>query len=302
MDKPLPIQLIRIIGLCIIAISCSASENALQPTIRFSATGSPTKTEVTHTALPEPTATMTPSDIPEPTETLPPSSTNTSTPKASPLERLNIQGLCFAYSAASQAECPIMSDQLAAYNIADLTFPEPIVLEGSGDNSKLNFYNPFDISIVHIVGNADGRDFKIRAITPDSHGGNKILVNTTEPYDGFHPIDLHERQHTLNFEITASGDWRIELLPLADARVIEVPGVIAGSGDDAILMVGGTPDSIMIKGNPDSQFFKITAYGNAETQLVNTSEPFEGTITLPPDTVLLEINSQSIWEITGNAG
>jgi hypothetical protein len=134
-----------------------------------------------------------------------------------------------------------------------------VVLEGSGDNPKLNFYNPFDVAIVHVHGNVAGEPFSVRAVTPDSHGANLTLVNTTNPYDGIHPIDLHERQHTLRFEIKATGDWKIGVLPLAGARMIEVPGEITGSGDDAILLIGKAPGSITIQANPDNHVFKATA-------------------------------------------
>jgi hypothetical protein len=269
--------------------------------VQPSATIFPVELEISPTETLGPTDTTVPSNTPGPTTTIPPSPTQTHTPEpdlTNPTERLNVQALCLAYSYTSKHECPIQSDRLEAYNLDDIAFPEPVVLEGSGDNPRLNFYNPFDSAIVHIRGNAAGEPFTVRAVTPDSHGANLTLVNTTDPYDGVHPIDLHERQHTLRFEIKATGDWIIEILPLADAHLIDVPGSITGFGDDAILLVGEIPGSITIKANPDGHIFKINAYGSTETELVNTKDPYEGVISLPADTVLIEIGSQDDWEIT----
>jgi hypothetical protein len=287
-----------IIGISIVPISCSTSDQVAKPTVESPTIFVPTVTKPLPIKTLKPTNTLVPSNTPEPTEKEPPTPTETRTPIFGPTERLNIQALCMTYSYLTMQSCPIQSDKLEPYTLEEIAFPEPVIFEGAGNNPKLNFYNPFDIALVHIRGNAAGEPFTVRAITPDSHGANLTLVNTMDSYEGFHPIDLYERQHTLRFEISATGDWNIELLPLSNARVIEIPGSLTGSGDDAILIIGGTPGSMTIKGNPDDSIFKVFAYGSVETELVNTKDIFEGKIDLPPDIILLEIQSEGEWEIS----
>ena len=79
--------------------------------------------------------------------------------------------------------------------------------------------------------------------------------------------------------------------------MIEFPGEINGSGDNAILLIGKAPGSITIQANPDNHVLKVTDYGSAETELVNTKEPYDGVINIPLNPVVLEIESQGDWEI-----
>ena len=63
--------------------------------------------------------------------------------------------------------------------------------------------------------------------------------------------------------------------------MIEVPGEITGSGDNAILLIGEATGSITIQATLDNHVFKVTAYGSTETELVNTKEPYDGVINIP---------------------
>ena len=298
MTKKNYLQIAIIITICKFMISCDTVDQVVQPTTTPSVTYTTIDTETPPTQTLKPTTTTIPSITPEPTEEIPPTPTITHTPISGPTERLNIQALCMVYSYVTMQECPIQSDQFEKIDFEQLTFPDPVVLEGAGNNSKLNFYNPFDIALVHIRGNEAGELFWVRGVTPDSHRANLPLVNTADRYEGSHPIDLYARQHTLRFEIAAIGDWKIELRPLSDARMIDVPGDITGFGDEAILVIGDTPGSITFRGNSSGQIFNVFAYGSTETMLVNTKYPFEGSQNLPPDTVLLKIQSDGEWEIS----
>ncbi len=173
--------------------------------------------------------------------------------------------------------------------------PAPIVLTGNGD-SIVDFDNPYEIAIVHISGNASSHFFAVKNYGSD---GNPLdlLVNTTDPYDGVRPLDFGEGEHTTRFEVTASDEWRIEVLAIASARVLTVPGNIVGKGDDVILVKGATPDLGKIKGNAESSFFSVKSYGNNSDLLVNTTDPYEGTVIVSSDTVILEIQAVDIWSI-----
>ena len=172
--------------------------------------------------------------------------------------------------------------------------PNPVTFTGSGD-SIVDFDNHFEIAIVHITGNATSRFF---AVINYDGSGNKIdlLVNTTDPYDGIRPLDFGDNR-TVRFEVQAIGDWKIEVLPFSMAHTLNVPGVITGNGDDVILLAGGTPDLATVTGNEESRFFAVLGYGHGKDVLVNTTEPYQGTVILSPDTLVLEIQANGKWSI-----
>lgn len=173
--------------------------------------------------------------------------------------------------------------------------PEPVVLTGTGD-SVIDFINPFEMGVIHITGNASGRFFAVKAYTDD--GQYDLLVNTGDPYDGFRPLDFG-RKHTTRFEVMATGDWKIELLPITSAHLMVIPGEISGKGDDVILLLRGnfTPDLAKITGNASSRFFAVKSYGQSTDLLVNTGDPYEGTVVLSSDVIVLEVMASDSWTI-----
>jgi hypothetical protein len=175
--------------------------------------------------------------------------------------------------------------------------PTPIVLTGSGD-AVVDVARPDTPGLVRIMGNAASRHF---AVTTYGVNGERIalLVNTTQPYEGIRPLDFLQNEHTGRFEVTATGSWTIEILPLASARTSDVPGQIEGSGDDVVLLVGGTPDLATVSGNTAERHFAVKGYGSGRPRLlVNTTDPYDGTVRLDSDTLLLEIIATGAWTVT----
>lgn len=175
------------------------------------------------------------------------------------------------------------------------TTPEPIIFTGTGD-SIVDFVNPFQLAIVHITGNGQSHHFAVKNY--NSNGETiDLLVNTTDPYDGIRPLDFRNDEHTARFEVNATGEWKIEVLPISSARVMAVPGIIEGQGDEVILLKGAKPDLAKIKGNSESRHFAVHAYGNFSDLLVNTTDPYDGTVIVNEDVVVLEITATGIWSI-----
>ena len=172
---------------------------------------------------------------------------------------------------------------------------EPITLIGAGDD-VVDFDNPFDIAIVKITGNAAGRYFGVKNFGPDG-SQYSLLVNTTDPYEGIRPLDFFDNELTTRFEITAVGEWKIEILSITEARTLEVPGEIEGSGDDVILLTGSEPDIATIKGNASSRYFGVIGYHARRDLLVNTTDPYNGRVNLNRNTLVLEIVSVDDWSI-----
>jgi hypothetical protein len=210
-----------------------------------------------HEETPLPTDTPAPTNTPEPTNTPLPTATPTEVPTPTPL-------------------------------------PEPVVLSGTGD-SVVDFENPFIVSIAHITGNAGSRHFAVKSY--DSNGESiDLLVNTTDPYDGVVLMDPADT-HTTRFEVTGTGEWMIVVDSIFAARELEVPGIIEGVGDDVIILVGGIPDLANIKGNEQSRHFAVKGYGARADLLVNTTDPYEGTVILADDIVVIQFTAVGPWSM-----
>ena len=196
-----------------------------------------------------------------------------------------------APTAASETDTP-----------APTAAPDPISLEGAGD-SVVDIEWPESVGIMHIVGNAGGNYFGV--IPYDSTGGRmSSLVSTTDVYDGVVIFNTREGEKTLRLEIQASGNWNIDVLPLSGARVLEVPGVIEGVGDEIIVLTGSVPDLANIVGNAGGNYFGVIPYdstGDRMSSLVNTYGSYDGTAIMDSGAAIIEVLSSEAWtiEITG---
>ncbi len=179
--------------------------------------------------------------------------------------------------------------------IIELEVYEPIIFSGSGD-SIVNIEKENIAMAVHIKGNSSSRHFAIKSY--DINGEYiELLVNTTDPYDGICPLDFMSGEWTTRFEVTASGSWSIELVPLTSLRVLTIPGTIEGNGDEVFMLNGGTPDTAKIIGNSSSSHFAVKSYGDDRDLLVNTTEPYDGEVLLDSSAVIIEVISESSWSI-----
>jgi len=231
-----------------------------------------------------------PTDSPEATETPRPTNTPTDTPLPTNTPEPT--------DTAKATETPRPTNTPKPTSTPTPT-PEPIIITGSGD-SIVDIDKEDEPALIHIVGNSAGRHF---AVTNYGIGGEKIdlLVNTTNPYDGIRPLDFSKDELTGRLEIKATGEWTIEVLPLTSAHTLSVPGAFEGVGDDVLILTGGTPDLATIIGNATSRHFAVISYGKRRDLLVNTTDPYDGTVILDRDTVILEITAEGSWSISVTA-
>lgn len=219
----------------------------------------PTKAPPTDAPTTEPPPTDAPTDTPAPTTTDEP--TETPTPTSSPTPA-----------------------------------PVPVVLTGTGD-SVVDVKKWQGPALAHITGNTGLSHFAVVNFDAD---GNQIdlLVNTLEAYDGVRPIDFFDDQHTTRFEVTAVGDWAIEILPLVEGAIpAPVPGVTTGAGD-AVLLLEAAADVATVTGNDAAQHFAVQSYGGLFPDLlVNTVDPYSGQVQLDPDARILAITAAGPWTV-----
>lgn len=178
---------------------------------------------------------------------------------------------------------------------------KPIVLTGSG-SAVVDVDKTSQSVLVHITGNAASRHF---AVTNYGAGNKKydLLVNTTDPYDGIRPLDFLDQEHTTRFEVKAADDWTIEIVPLDwdrfrdEGRLVVVPGGYSGTGND-VFFVEGDCDTATIAGNDAGRYFGIHAwYSNGRDLLVNTTDPFQGTVLMTKDTFAVEVVAVGSWSM-----
>ena len=124
------------------------------------------------------------------------------------------------------------------------------------------------------------------------------LADRIGPYQGDSLIDFEGAQRTLRFEVRTGDAWQIEILPLSAARHAAVPGVIEGSGDDAVVFEGAfLPDLLTVDASGATGEFSVWAYSHLHEQVINSNAPYTGTISIPRDTLALGIKAEGPWRI-----
>lgn len=195
------------------------------------------------------------------------------------------------YDPTQEPESPDVEDD-------GISVIEPVVANiangysGSGDDYFE--ITPLDeLWYMEITGNASSNHFAVKGY--DASGGYaKLFVNTTDPYSG---SVFELEQSTRILEITASGDWTVRLKPLSGAPVLTANEVYSGSGD-AVLLVPAGCTSAKITGNGGSNHFAVKGYGDYYDLLVNTTDPYNGTVRLERNTVVLTVTAEGGWQIT----
>jgi hypothetical protein len=179
--------------------------------------------------------------------------------------------------------------------------PEPIVLSGTGD-SVVDVEKWRGLAIAHITYTGAG-NFSLWNYGEDNEKID-MMVNTIGSYEGTLPLDFLDIQQTSRFEIEASGQWEIQIIPFDDIRVVEVPGIVEGVGDDYVAVVGGgKPDTLVIDGSQNQGNFVIWGYGIDRDLLVNEIGSYTGTVLVPShiptanDVLVLVIQADGNWSI-----
>jgi len=170
------------------------------------------------------------------------------------------------------------------------SIPDPIEFRGNGDNI-LDLDWPYGIAIVQITGNSGSNHFAVKSLDENNETLD-LLVNTTDVYDGTKLINLRDGEVVKRFEVSASGEWLITVKPISEIQKVNSPGEIMGIGDDAFALPNSC-DKLEISGNDSSHYFGIVAYSGSEgrTLLVNTTDPYQGTVLCPGQTILIVVTS-----------
>ena len=170
----------------------------------------------------------------------------------------------------------------------------PIVLRGHGDGVVTLRKKDAGRSAVAITGNAAARFFGVRALGSDSD-----LLNTLDPYEGVRALDWDGREST-GFEVRATGDWTIEVIP--EAAIPTFDTSYEGSGD-TVLRFTGVGSRAEITGNAEGRYFSVRQLGDgrdaaARMRLVSTTEAYSGAVDIDSESRLFAIEAVGPWTIT----
>jgi hypothetical protein len=165
-----------------------------------------------------------------------------------------------------------------------------IVLTGSADAVVKFTKNAPGPAVVYITGNAASRYFGVRTL-----GTEQYLVNTLDPYDGVRWLDRDGGEST-DFEVRATGPWRIEVLPLSAIPTFNTS--VKGDGD-MVVRYTGDGSLAEITGNNDGRYFDVRAFGAHGTdRLVSTSQVYAGLSQISGGPQFFEVQAVGSWTIT----
>jgi von Willebrand factor type A domain len=165
-----------------------------------------------------------------------------------------------------------------------------IVLTGSNDAAVRFVKNASGPAVVYMIGNTASRHFGVRILGTEHH-----LVNTLAPYEGVRALDWDGGEST-GFEVSATGPWRIEVLPLSVIPTFTTS--FKGHGD-MVVSYTGSGSLVEITGNNHCRYFDVRTFGAHGTEhVVSTSEPYTGSHQIGGGPQFLEVQAVGSWTIT----
>lgn len=177
----------------------------------------------------------------------------------------------------------------------EVQIPDPVVYTGSGDD-VIQIDPPDSEYVFRISGNQGGEYFAVKAYDSLAEYID-LLVNTTSAYSG---VTYDPTQSTALLEINATGDWTVELVSIYAMEALISGNSISGEGD-TVLQVFPPVLTADITGNENSGYFAVKSYdtnGDYLDLLVNTTDPYSGTVMMGLDTSTLVISAEGPWTIT----
>jgi len=173
--------------------------------------------------------------------------------------------------------------------------PAPISLVGSGDD-VVEIDKWTEAAILHITHNGGGNF----AVWNYGEEGERydLLVNTIGNYEGTVLIDFLEGEITTMFEISAGGEWTIEVMPLETGYMTfaNFPGSYEGGGDDVVWFeaTSGIAEFNYSGGGN----FAVWGFNNdGRDLLVNEIGPYNGKVLLQKDSYLIIVTAESTWSV-----
>jgi hypothetical protein len=170
--------------------------------------------------------------------------------------------------------------------------PPPTVYRGAGDG-VLTISKPAGTTavIATVVGNAEARNFDVRAID----GAQDHLVTTTSPYTGSTLLDA-DGTTTRQLRVHAVGAWTITLTDPRSAPVFSLG--YSGSGDAVVLHSGTGGQAVINAANAGSVLLVRTYSAGRVNDIVKQPGPWSGTVPWPAGPSIVVVRAVGPWSIT----
>lgn len=169
---------------------------------------------------------------------------------------------------------------------------ETIVLTGSG-NQTLQVGSIEDGYVFHITGNEAEEMFSV--IGGDENGNlTTMLVLTEKNYDG---ITADMSLKTTQLEISAVGDWTVELVPINNLPRYKAGETVTGD-KDTVFWTSDIGSYAVISGNEAGGLLIVNAYGDEKSeQLLSTTEPFNGKVDITCSPFVMTVMASNEFSI-----
>jgi hypothetical protein len=178
------------------------------------------------------------------------------------------------------------------------TLPKKRTYTGSGDD-VIKFKEAItDPVLVTTKWTGADDNNTIYAYDADGNEGD-LLVNTIGAYNGTAITNISVDSSLKALKIEGSGNWKITLKPITDARAWDGEGTLKGSSDDVVNVVDvfNTLDEMRFKSTGADGNISVYGLGESQDLIVNEIGNFSGDYLVPPGTTLLQIESDGRWEI-----
>ena len=174
---------------------------------------------------------------------------------------------------------------------------EPLLLEGSGDDVVI-LDTPVSLAAMDVDANASGRYFGIKPILLSGDSASS-LVNTTDPFNGTVLLLGSGDDAIAGFEVTSNGAWSFTIKSISEVPYLAPGSTSEGSGD-ALVRLDETSGltTITVVGNGEGRYFGVRPHGDSSFSVINTTDPYNGTVKLDSGTLLLEVTAIGPWSIT----
>ena len=170
---------------------------------------------------------------------------------------------------------------------------DTITYTGSGEGQL--FINDIPGAWV-VYAECDGEGpFSITGYDPNGNLA-RFLVISSAPYAG---TSIDASFVSTRIDVSASGNWRIEIRPLIDCDTIKTGDPLVSSGD-TVLRIDGAPKTVEIHKDPDDSDFYAVTIGSRYRILAESDTGANTTKTCNDDPQYLIVSSSGEWGIQFN--
>lgn len=173
--------------------------------------------------------------------------------------------------------------------------PIPTVT-GTGDD-VIDYEIPGDhVAALHITYTGDS-NFVVESLG-EGDADLDLLVNEIGNYEGTVPVNLDADEVVRALRIQSSGEWTIDATVAADLPVTDLSSA-QGTGSDVLFVemeAEGTRSRVTHDG--DSNFVVIAWTALGTDLLVNEIGAYEGTVSVPPFTMIIIVDADGAWSFS----